>query len=370
MRIVHFSDFHLSSENYQYFKTVYIHALIGDMKSQSEDNPFDLIIISGDLVDKGGHSLYKIREYVGREKEITPFEIFKELFIDKIASELSIPQNNFLFVPGNHDIDENGILLKEESDLVNMILAKGNNDVTDIMELNEENFKYSLRTKGFKKFEAKFHANQTDKYIYSHNQSVYKFEDTYGNKYGFLLLNDSWRCKSVPLAIEKESSFKLNLGSKQIYDGLDILRGFNPDVIICVMHHPIDKFNDKEEIEGIFITEDLDVVLFGDLHQTHFNVPSSINGKYISSQCKASFSNHNEMNINYLCGYQILELDKTMLSSISFRYYDGRSNQKRFLPDVSMGDDGTGIFRGLDKQGFPFYKKSKPDFNDITNFKN
>jgi predicted phosphodiesterase len=366
MRIIHFSDIHLAYDNYQYFVTVFRRALINDLKSQLSQGSFELVVISGDLVDKGGFTLYDINQFKGREKELSPFQIFEQVFIDPISKELAIPKNKFLFVPGNHDVDERNILLKTESDLVKKIIS-GKPTITEILEANETNFEYSKRIECFKKFEENYHSTNND-YDYTNNHSTFIYQSEEGVKYGFLLLNDSWRCKSVRLLLEKECSFNLNLGSKQIYDGLDLLKKQNADVIICVMHHPLEKFNDKQEIEGIFMREDIDLVLFGDLHATKFRLPQSDQGGYISSQCKASYSNQNKMHIEYLCGYQILEITKSSLSSISFRYFDGRTDKSQFYPDPTMGD--YGISRNHDGLGFPFHRKRKIDLNNESNFRN
>jgi len=367
MRIVHFSDIHLAYGNYHYFNTVYLKALINDLKNQLHHGSIDLVIISGDLVDKGGFSLYDIKEYKGREGEISPYQIFEELFIEPISVALSIPKNKFLFVPGNHDVDESNILLKAESDLINKII-EGKPTITEILEANEVNFEYSKRIECFKRYEEEYHSTN-DYYDYTNNQSTYVHLSEEGEKYGFLLLNDSWRCKSVKLLIEHQKPFKLDLGSKQIYDGIKSLKKQGANVIVCVMHHPLDKFNDQDEIYGIFITEDIDLVLFGDLHATKFTNPqTTTSGGYISSQCKASYSNHNEMNIEYLCGYQILELNKTSLSSIAYRYYDGRTDKKQFYPDPTMGHNG--IDRNNNGLGYPYFRKRSIDIMDEKNFRN
>ncbi|MBP5983947.1 MAG: metallophosphoesterase [Fluviicola sp.] len=241
MRIIHFSDIHLAYKNHQYFVTVFRKALINDLKSQLSNGSFDLVIITGDLVDRGGLSLYTIKEFIGKENDLTPYQIFEKIFIEPISSELAIPKNKFLFVPGNHDVDERFILLKEESGLIKKII-EGKPSITEILESNEVNFEYSKRIECFKKFEEEYHLTNNE-YDYTNNQSTYIYQSEEGVNYGFLLLNDSWRCKSVRLLLEEQNSFNLNLGSKQIYDGLSKLRKKNADVIICAMHHPLEKFN-------------------------------------------------------------------------------------------------------------------------------
>ena len=63
MRIIHLSDIHLSNENFQSFKSYYRNSLIKELNKINSETKIDLIIISGDLVDKGGSSLKKIEGY-------------------------------------------------------------------------------------------------------------------------------------------------------------------------------------------------------------------------------------------------------------------------------------------------------------------
>lgn len=112
MRIVHLSDIHLSKTTYDFLINEYLDALILDLKKQVKSaGEIDLIVITGDLVDCGGQSLYEIEGYEDTKSYPSPFHIFEEIFINPISQELRIPKSNFLFIPGNHDIDEESILL-------------------------------------------------------------------------------------------------------------------------------------------------------------------------------------------------------------------------------------------------------------------
>jgi len=117
MRIVHLSDIHLSKSNFDEFKNTYCEALIRDLISFDKEKKIDIIVITGDLVDRGGHSLYSIDGFEDKSIYSNPYSIFEKIFINPIISALGFSKENFLFVPGNHDIDEREILIKEEYDL-------------------------------------------------------------------------------------------------------------------------------------------------------------------------------------------------------------------------------------------------------------
>ncbi len=242
MRIVHLSDIHLSKQNYTEFQNNFKDALIKDLLDYHSLVPIDLIIITGDLVDKGGHSLFEIDEFKNFKDKKSPYEIFEEVFLNPIISCLRFPKNNILFIPGNHDVDEREILLFDESELVKKVNDVNINDYL----IGNRSFIHNHRIKKFKDFERKFHSDNSF-YEYSNNQSTYIYQDKDG-LVGFLLINDSWRCKSIKFQNEK----KLYFGAQQIIDGLKFLENRNTDLNICLFHHSTDDFEEKEIIEGLF----------------------------------------------------------------------------------------------------------------------
>ena len=86
MRIIHFSDIHLSSTNYEFFINEYLDALITDLTSHRKNGEFDLVVITGDLVNCGGHSLYDLEEFQNKEEKynhlltfINNYKIFEQI---------------------------------------------------------------------------------------------------------------------------------------------------------------------------------------------------------------------------------------------------------------------------------------------------
>ena len=54
IRIVHLSDIHLSHDKVELAEEFVIKALINDLKSYDKEQRIDLVVFSGDLIDKGG----------------------------------------------------------------------------------------------------------------------------------------------------------------------------------------------------------------------------------------------------------------------------------------------------------------------------
>ena len=95
LQIIHLSDFHLNSKNLNDWNSYVKSAFIAKLKDLDLELNKTLIVCTGDLVDKGGCDYKTIQE---------AFILFKTEVIDFICSEMAIPLERFLIVPGNHDI--------------------------------------------------------------------------------------------------------------------------------------------------------------------------------------------------------------------------------------------------------------------------
>ena len=68
------------------------------------------MVITGDLIDKGGTSFLPTDN---------PYEILHEEFIRPLLTELSIDVNHLFIIPGNHDIQESKIEDISEDGILN-----------------------------------------------------------------------------------------------------------------------------------------------------------------------------------------------------------------------------------------------------------
>jgi predicted phosphodiesterase len=351
MRIVHLSDIHLSEENYQDFINDYKDALISSLREYNTGIKIDVIVITGDLVDRGGHSLYNIYGFEDKVKYPNPFMIFKEIFLEPIINALGFNKNNILFVPGNHDIDETTILLKEESDILKNL---NENNINTYLKENEENLKHSKRLLNFKAFEHDFHKHN-DNYCFSNNQSTFIYNE---KNIGFILVNDSWRCKSPQLKIEEDSKFYF--GIQQLYDGLNYIKTNNTSVNIVLMHHPFSCFKEiQKDLKGFFNRKNVDILLFGHNHEDDSEFVS--NGSYYLLQGKASLLKPSEKETDYRPGYQILDLDLNFrkIHKIIYMVYNDKPNSKKFIIDT------TAIHNGEDKTGYNLSNLKEKDISYI-----
>ncbi|CAG4997306.1 3',5'-cyclic adenosine monophosphate phosphodiesterase CpdA [Dyadobacter sp. CECT 9275] len=244
MRIVQLSDIHLSSNNIYDLENYYLEALVKDLLAFHQHNSVDLVIFTGDLVDKGGNSL----------KE-SPYETFKKVIITPIVSALKITDSQVLMIPGNHDIDRNQIELKSEFYLANTLTRDGANKLVNEMKMSftEDN----NRIKRFKEFEKEFHKN-TPNYVYSNSESSVIINTIEGD-IGISLVNDSWRCSSD---LQRQNHF---IGSNQLFNTAKIFSEAKTQLNVAVFHHPLEAINEdeKEEIENILKSKNFSFSLFG-----------------------------------------------------------------------------------------------------------
>ena len=346
MRIVHLSDIHLSKSNYDEFQNNYKSALIKDLLEYHSSTPIDLIVITGDLVDKGGDSLLDIPEFGIKD---CPYDIFEIVFLNPIISALKIDKHRILFIPGNHDVDEKEILLFEESELVKNI-----NDTNINNHLSENiGFKHSHRIRKFKEFEQKYHTGSPN-YTYSPNQSTYIFQDKGGMKVGFILINDSWRCKSVKLHGEEDTFY---FGIQQLHNGIKILENEQTKLNICLFHHSVNNYKEQIEVERALSNKNIELFLYGHYHSTKFEkLYTSSYKSSLGIRGRAALFKPNEISSEYQSGYLIIDIDlhSYKVSEINYRQYKYKFGHFDFDTDATLGgvdkgQDGKGI--QLDREG-------------------
>lgn len=316
MRIIHLSDIHLSNENFESFKLYYRDSLIKELNRINSEAKIDLIIISGDLVDKGGSSLKKIKGY---ENVDNPYDIFEKEFIDPICKETNL-QNKLIFIPGNHDIQQDRIdKIKEEGLKHLLINPQSANTIC-------EEYKKSLgginfeRLENYLSFEKRYFENIKLPY-FEYEYSDFEIKIVY-NKVGIALINDSWRCGKGKV----ENHF---LGTNQLHRSIKYFDENNTECNIVVMHHPIDCFSidEKKEIENILHNRRINITLLGHEHAQKFDESNwGSNNKVIYIRGRSAFDKPHEKDSEYISGLTIIDLylnDKKVVCH--YRNYDRTS---------------------------------------------
>ncbi len=97
MRIIHFSDFHLRADHLDRAESI-VKRLKEAFGTINAERKIDLIIFSGDMIDKAGKDF-------PAPKILCAFEMFKEMVIMPLTSKVGLAPNRFVFTLGNHEID-------------------------------------------------------------------------------------------------------------------------------------------------------------------------------------------------------------------------------------------------------------------------
>ena len=99
MKILHISDFHLSNDDVNIQKSQRIvNSLIEALDRVQQDNTIDLVIFSGDAINKGGAGFDSLED---------AFLSFQTILIEPLMAKLNLSKDKFVWCIGNHDIDRN-----------------------------------------------------------------------------------------------------------------------------------------------------------------------------------------------------------------------------------------------------------------------
>ncbi|RXG15246.1 metallophosphoesterase family protein [Leeuwenhoekiella aestuarii] len=330
MRLIHLSDIHLSSSNYHEFVHKYRHALISDLKIYNSSKKIDVLLITGDLVDKGGHSLLEIE---GFDEYTNPFDIFNEVFIQPVIKELGISSEQVLFVPGNHDVNERNFSHYDECQLIDKIKETS---IESYLKDNRTGFLHNERIQNFKEFEKSFHATNA-LYDFTNNHSTYLYNYGQSFKIGFILINDSWRCKTRKIQGENA---KLFFGYQQLDYSLDYFESQNTDLNICLFHHSLDDYAEQKEVERILKSKEIELFLYGHYHNTEFKMSYSPFGSCIGIRGRAALNKPEESVSEYQSGYQIIDLDLNSYRVNQIHYRKYIYDSSRFDADTETAEGG------------------------------
>ena len=146
MRIIHFSDAHFQPGNaINKFQRLAEH-FIDSLKIIHQQKPIDLIIFSGDMIDRGGEGFSSMSD---------AFLTFKYLIIDKMLSELNLGQERFVFVCGNHDV-----VRDKDNEYLESGLASKLNDITSLDDFVRDlnSIDKVKRIEDFNNFHQKFYS--------------------------------------------------------------------------------------------------------------------------------------------------------------------------------------------------------------------
>lgn len=320
LRILHLSDLHLVKEH-PAMDTLLMY-LNRSMDEIQEDRGIDLVIFTGDLIDKGGASFGDIN---------TAFKKFEEVVITPILEKLKLSKDRFVFIPGNHDT---------ENDIGKQYMKKGflgenpHDDYEKIISIKNSPKNQNIvrvRTKAFKDFERLYYTeNLREAYQCGDFESNFKF-DIEGRKIGITSLNSVWFCGL-------DDDKKLFLGTDQITNSQAFLSDCNIKIVASHIGYDLlteaERKHAKEAIAHCY-----DLNLSGHTHSLDDDFIVIPSGDYCMNITAAGTlcDNIHKLDENYKNSFQVI--DVISKDEFYIRKYQQKQGME-FSLDLNFGDQG------------------------------
>lgn len=251
IRILHLSDLHLIN-NSEHVNSLLTN-LFNSMEQLGQDCDIDLVIFTGDMINKGGSSFGSIS---------TAFSAFEELVIAPILEKLNLTKERFILIPGNHDTEND----KSKTFIKEGILREFPHDnkasIITIKNLSQNGYPEMLkaRTKAFKEFKYTYYADTLkNDYQYSDFESNYKFHIN-GHTVGVTGLNAVWLC-----GLDDDKEFYL--GADQIVNSQAFLNDCDIKIIASHISYESLTEGERRSVKDL-ITKCYDLNLSGHTHAT------------------------------------------------------------------------------------------------------
>jgi Predicted NTPase (NACHT family) len=319
LRIIHLSDLHINKSQQDNFESYCIPALIKDLTYYNSKDKIDLIVFSGDIIDKGGSEFDSL---------IDGLNYFKNSLIAKLSESLELSPNNIFFAPGNHDIDRDA-----DESFVDLGLITHLNSEDAIDEFIKRNRTSGIdRIIDFKNFEKEFYKDYTFEKELTNFQSTF-ITNIKGLNVGISCFNTAWRCYD-----SNTDKGKLLLGEKQITDSKKLIDKCH--VKLAISHHFFDylvPFDSKYCEPAIKNTYDL--LMLGHVHEGSNSLQTDMYGNIFITTAPSNWtSNLRSDSRDYANGYSIIDYD---LDNEKVIIHSRRYNHKKrgYDPNTDIGDN-------------------------------
>jgi 3',5'-cyclic AMP phosphodiesterase CpdA/tetratricopeptide (TPR) repeat protein len=323
MCILHLSDLHIS-ESEDPSSVRLRESLLDDISKMISKHSLkiDAIAMTGDSVDKGGNE--------------TSYQI-AENYYHQLIDKMGLPQENFLIIPGNHDIPRR--------DAISHLVKNNKSEFQDENKFSEHWETLETRFKNFDKLVRNL--NGKDNYRTSGNYGGdIRIINTPNGTIKCYLLNSAWACigntdyGNILVGRAQLEKLKRNRDSTT-----------NADLTIGLLHHPLDWLdnNDKSYVIN-FLTDQkclpIDVLLHGHIHdaviESYSNpdrkVNSLVTGIGYPDRINEGYSNTKVSN----CRYSIYKFDITN-GSVDIILRKSNANGEFFAD--------TGLYRAASETG-------------------
>ena len=240
LNILHISDAHIQKKEETEIKEIAVKLFEDIEKVQLEYNlRIDLICFTGDLIQRGD------RAEVGENQ----WNLAMDIFVKPLLSRLDLAMDQFIYVPGNHEVNIDKIVKATE----NGLKIKTIGEIDEI--IREFDVSYNNRL-------SYFYNNISNMYNDSKFGTLgYSFKRSInGIKVGIVCIDSAWRSSGKG---ESEKGY-LYIGIRQIKELYSQIE--ETELKICMMHHPLDWLEACEALEIEKMLTNFDIVLRGHVH--------------------------------------------------------------------------------------------------------
>jgi len=317
MKVLHLSDLHLSTKH-QHDEEIVLKAAIEAIEARRDEaGAFDLVIFSGDLVNRGGD------EHV--------FQTARSTFIKRFLEAASVSESQFVICPGNHDIDRDVV---RKVGYVETGLLKTLTNRSDINKFIDDHWSQPISSVPMPF--ARLSGFYGDVWSVGSDSctSTNLFLKTYTIKQsdgdiGVACFNTAWRCTGEAGDVDKGN---LILGERVVDHAIDLLRSAR--IKIGVFHHPLYWLNESDQaaVEARLQAE-FDLLACGHIHRAGPELRKTTMGDAILSQAGCLYGHREWFN-----GYSIVETDGSDTAIV--RLYEYSDQRRKFLPATRVVDDG------------------------------
>lgn len=319
MRILHISDIHTDKKTIESTKLL-VKKLITVLEGIVKESPVDLVVFSGDAINRGGISCDSIGN---------AFKIFEIQVVEPILKALSLDKSRFIIGIGNHDIERNALDEFTEEGLVHRLASE--EDISNVILTKQQ---MANRCKAFKTFESAFYKEC----ISDMNKRLTLFASSFklniqGKTVGITSLNSAWRCSDSAIDYTKNL-----IGTQQIIDSLSLIDDCEIKVALSHHHYTSLKDFDSKEMEK-FILANYDLLFCGHTH--------SPEGEFLIKPIGSTFNivasgilsaNINNSNPKYKNGFNLIDYDVDN-GKCTISYYK-QNNSLDFTLNTDIGENG------------------------------
>lgn len=319
IRILHITDFHLNKRTLRDWNDFYKDSFFEKLRELENENKIDLVVFTGDLLDKGG------KDFEGAAQG---FAVFEEEIISPLLEHLDLDISRFIICPGNHDIerdaddeiDEEGMkAVMTSSDKVMNFINKAE---------KEKSFNRIKRIQSYKSFETELYKNISEE----KSQSLFKFSLKFriGNKMiGVSSINSSWRCYN------DEDFGNILIGENQLNDNYKFIK--DCDVKIALVHHQLDWLNSVEASTiNSHIHRNYDLILSGHVHEGESKMSTGFTGSCFHNVSPSGLNQIRTDSKKFVNGFTLIDYNE----SINCHYLKYNHDQIKFVDNTDLVDKG------------------------------